>query len=201
MFDANFGFKDVVSYYNLKSYGGVHSGDIVDAPQGASEFIDISLDKVREQGVRYVVMTLQSFTQQPYADLPECFAGWMARTEAGSGEIYDPRTVQDRLDLTAETRIAIPLIIDVQGNQVIWCDMSLRRHPQWNNNIHGNLSGIALTLQSLTNLQKPSLYDLFLLHVQARGAQVGSPAEAEVAFSVDRETPYHQEEVVSQFLA
>ncbi|WP_439621947.1 hypothetical protein [Gemmata sp.] len=28
-----------------------------------------------EKGVRYVVMCLNSFTNQPYCDLPECFAG------------------------------------------------------------------------------------------------------------------------------
>ena len=41
-------------------------------------------------------MTLNSYTQQPYCDLPECFAGWMAREKADSGEIYEPKTVQDQ---------------------------------------------------------------------------------------------------------
>ena len=41
LFDAEFVYKDIVAYYNLKGYGGCHSGDIVDAPNGASEFIDI----------------------------------------------------------------------------------------------------------------------------------------------------------------
>jgi len=128
MFDVDFVLKDLVSYYNLKGYGGVHSGDIVDAPQGASEFIDVTLARVREQGVRYIVMVLQSYTQQPYAELPECFAGWMARQEPGSGEVYNPRTVQDRLDLTADTKVAIPLVIDVADGTAVWCDMALRSH-------------------------------------------------------------------------
>jgi hypothetical protein len=32
MFDEEFAFKEIVSYYNLEGYGGCHSGDIVDAP-------------------------------------------------------------------------------------------------------------------------------------------------------------------------
>ena len=32
-FDANFVFMQTVAYYNLKGFGGYHSGDIVDAPQ------------------------------------------------------------------------------------------------------------------------------------------------------------------------
>ena len=201
MFDADFALKDLVSYYSLKGYGGVHSGDIVDAPEGASEFIDVTLARVREQGVRYIVMVLQSFTQQPYADLPECFAGWMARQEPGSGEVYDPRTVEGRLDLTADTRVAIPLIFDVLGGTAVWCDMALRSNPKWQNNVHGNLSGIAVTLQSLVSLKKPNLYDLFVLHAQARGRLVDSPNAADVVFSVENGTPFRQEEIASEYLA
>jgi hypothetical protein len=201
LFDAEFCYKDVVSYYNLKSYGGCHSGDIVDAPKGASEFIDITLKKVREQGIRYVIMTLNSYTQQPYCDLPECFAGWMARAKPKSGEIYDPRTVQDRLDITANTRIAIPLLIDVVAGEVTWCDMSLARNPRWFNNVEGNLRGIALTLQALTALNKPDLYQLFTLHAQARGELVESAEGADTVFSVETGTPFRLEEIASNFLA
>lgn len=201
MFDADFALKDLVSYYSLTGYGGVHSGDIVDAPKGASEFIDVTLAKVREQGVRYIVMVLQSYTQQPYADLPECFAGWMARQEPGSGEVYDPRTVEGRLDLTADTRIAIPLIFDVLDGTTVWCDMALKSSPNWQNNVHGNLSGIAVTLQSLVSLKKPNLFDLFLLHAEARGERVGTPESADVVFSVENETPFRQEEIASEYLA
>jgi hypothetical protein len=201
LFDADFGCRDIVSYYSLKGYGGCHSGDIVDAPKGASEFIDITLEKVGKQGIRYVVMTLNSYTQQPYCDLPECFAGWMARAEPNSGEIYEPKTVQDRLDITADTRIAIPLIIDVVQKEVIWCDMALRRHPRWQNNVHGNLKGINLTLQALTHLNKPSLYELFTLHAVARGEFVKSPEMADTVFSVENGTPLRQEEIASEYLA
>jgi stress response protein SCP2 len=144
MLDGSFNYVDVLSYYNLKGLGGVHSGDIVDAPKGASEFIDVTLEKLRDAGVRYVAMTVNSYSRQPFSDLPECFAGWMARGKANSGEIYEPKTVQDRVDLTADTRIALPLVIDVDEGKVVWCDMGLRRHPRWQNNVHGNLSGIQL---------------------------------------------------------
>jgi hypothetical protein len=33
---------DTLAYYNLKNFGAHHSGDIVDAPKGAAEFIDIA---------------------------------------------------------------------------------------------------------------------------------------------------------------
>lgn len=200
MFDSEFVFKEVISYYNLEGLGGCHSGDIVDAPNGASEFIDVTLERVRKEGGRYIAMVLNSFTHQPFCDLPECFAGWMARQQPGSGEIYEPKTVQDRLDLTAATRIAIPLVVDVETREIIWCDMALRRHPDWSNNVHGNLSGIALTLQALTHLNKPNLYDLLMLHAAARGELVWSAEEAETRFLVQDGLPFRQDEIASGYL-
>ena len=44
---------------------------------------------------RYVVTSINSFTEQPYCDLPECFAGWMARADTASGEGFEPRSVFD----------------------------------------------------------------------------------------------------------
>lgn len=222
MFDAQFRYKDVLSYYNLKGYGGCHSGDIVDAPNGASEFIDVTLERVREKGARYIVMTLNSYTQQPYCDLPECFAGWMARSKSQeeeeglgvktirgflarkanpTGEIYEPRTVQDRFDISADTRIAIPLLVDVAAKEVVWCDMSLKSNPSWVNNVDGNLRGVAATLMALCSLKKPTLYDLFRLHAIARGEMVSTPEQAETEFSVDKETHFRQEEIASNYLA
>jgi len=200
LLDEDFNYVDVVSYYNLKNYGGCHSGDIVNAPKGASEFIDITLDKVLERNVRYVVMTLHSFTQQPYCELPECFAGWMARAHANSGEIYEPRAVQDRLDLTADTRVAIPLVMDVLAEKVIWCDIALRGDPNWCNNVHTTFRGINVTVRALTELNKPNLYDLFRLHALARGELVETPELAETVFSVENGTPFRQEEIASGYM-
>src|SRR5215207_3603799 len=45
LYDEDFKYLDVLSYYNLKNFGGHHSGDIVDAPQGAAEFIDLDIER------------------------------------------------------------------------------------------------------------------------------------------------------------
>src|SRR4029078_3724920 len=88
MYDPDYKYIDTLAYYNLKNFGAHHSGDIVDAPRGAAEFIGVDLARWLTQRVGDVVMCLNSFTQQPYCDLPECFAGWMARQQPNSGEIF-----------------------------------------------------------------------------------------------------------------
>ncbi|HWD38790.1 MAG TPA: TerD family protein [Fimbriimonas sp.] len=197
------GFKhlDTLAYYNLRGYGCVHSGDIVDAPEGACEFIDIDVQQLKRLGVRYVAMVVTSYTMQPYVDLPECFAGWMARLHPGSGEVFEARTVQDRLDLTADTRVALPVLFDLTDNVAIWCDLALRNHPRFVNAVGANLKGIALSVRAIAELNKPSLYSLFRLHALARGEFVDAPTSADTVFSVGAGTPFEQERIASEFLA
>lgn len=200
MFDANYNYVDVLSYYNLKGFGGCHSGDIVDAPEGAAEFIDVEIAKLIEKNVRFVVMSINSFTNQPFCDLPECFAGWMARTHADSGEIFEPRTVQNKIDVASDTKICLPLIIDLVEKQVIWTDIALKKYPTWNN-VANNLSGISLMLRAMTNLTKTTLYDLFSLHIKARGKFVSDENEADNIFSTDKGiTPFNLEIIASEFM-
>lgn len=47
LLDAEYATVSWLSYTNLRDIEGKHSGDITDAPDGASEFIDLRLDAVR----------------------------------------------------------------------------------------------------------------------------------------------------------
>jgi hypothetical protein len=200
LFDAEFNYFDVVSYYNLKNFGGHHSGDIVNAPEGAAEFIDLDIERTRSGGVRYVVMSLNSFTEQPYCDLPECFAGWMSRKHANSGEIFEPRAVQDKVDVAANTRICIPSILDLQNRQALWADIALRKQPRWNN-VESNLSGVSLMLRALTSLVKTDLYALFDLHIKARGERTLDKNSADSVFAVrDGITPFDLDRIAAEFM-
>jgi len=200
LFDARYKYLDVLAYYNLKSYGGVHSGDIVDAPKGAAEFIDLDIALLREKGVRYVVSSINSYTSQAFCDLPECFAGWMARESAGSGEIFEPSTVIDKVDVAANTTICLPAIFDLQAREVIWADIALKRYPLWNN-VQNNLAGVSLMLRSLVELAKPDLHTLFMLHARARGQLMETAGEAETVFGVHQGiTPFDLDKIRADFM-
>lgn len=200
LYDDALKYIDVVSYYNLKTYGGCHSGDIVDAPQGAAEFIDLDLAETMKRGIRYIVMSINSYTMQPYCDLPECFAGWMARHDVNSGEIFEARTVQDKVDVASKTQVCLPAVFDLVERKVIWADIALQASPYWNN-VANNLSGVSLMLRAILTMQKPTLHDLFSLHIQARGSLVSSPAEADTVFSVSSgTTPFDIGPIVTTYL-
>ncbi|MFD1176404.1 TerD family protein [Paenibacillus puldeungensis] len=203
MYDHDWQYVEHISYTNLRStkYKAVHSGDIVTAPQGACEFIDLHIPSIVNYGGRYIVATLNSFTSQPYCDLPECFVGWMMRKKPGSGEIFEPSTVANKIDVTADTQIAIPVIIDLVERKVIWTDLSLTRHPHYYNNVEGNQKGMVLMGKAMIELRKPDLYDLFMLHAMARGKLVGAPEQADTIFSLEKGvTPYDIEQIMAEFL-
>lgn len=201
---TDFTYDTTLSYYNLKELGGYHSGDITSAPHGASEFIDIEIPAFLARGSRYIMMVVNSYTAQAYCDLPECFAGFMYRSQPQSGEVYDPSTLLNKFDLTANTTIAIPLILDLEQRQVIWTDLSLKRNLSHVNNVHGNRSSLSLLCEAMVTLKRPNLYDLFDLHVQARGRYVQGTEEVQTAFSAEpfegAITPYDIDQIMADYL-
>lgn len=203
MYDSEWKYMEHISYTNLKSddYRAYHSGDIVSAPQGACEFIDIDIPSVLAFGGRYVVMSLNAFTEHPFCNLPECFVGWMMRQRPKSGEIFEPRTVVDKVDLAADTTICIPVILDLYERKVIWTDIALKAHPYYYNNVEGNSGGMTLMGKALTTLMKPSLHQLFTLHAKARGTIVEQAETAEQIFSVHEGiTPFDVEQIIAEYL-
>lgn len=195
-----------ITYYNL-GWGGkkdknptaVHSGDITSAPNGACEFIDIDINSAIEGGARYLVPQVYSYTQQPYKDLPECCFGWMARQYPGSGEIFEAKTVQNKIDLTSDTKVCIPVVFDLKDRKAIWMDLALKsRTTFWGNNTASNKQGVGLMCQAMMELQKPSLYDLFLAHTLGRGGLVENKDEADIVF--DESKAFDIDEILSEYL-
>lgn len=125
----------------------------------------------------------------------------MMRERPNSGEIYDPRTVLDRMDLTTASRIVMPLLIDVVDRKVIWADMAMRNNMRRVNNVWGNHTTLGLIMASIMGAAKPDLYQLVALHVQARGELVTTPEEADISFTVVDGFPFRHEEIASVFLA
>lgn len=201
MYDDAFRHVGTIAYYNLRGYAAHHSGDIVDAPRGAAEFIDVDIGGCLERGVRYVGMVLNSFSEQPYCDLPECFAGWMARKRPDSGEIFEPKTVVDKIDVASATQICLPAVFDLHNREAIWADIALSGNPRFANNVRNNLAGVSLMLRAISQLRKTDLHTLFELHVRARGERVANPKAAQTVFAVDAGiTPFDLDRIAAEFL-
>ena len=211
IFDENWNYMEHVSYTNLRSdrYKACHSGDITNGGSvngdGVSEFLDVDIDSVVKYGARYVVYQVYNYTGQNYSDMPHAMFGWMSREDVKSGEIYEPKTVEQKMDLTSQSTVCIPVIFDCVNREVIWCDMNLTLNGCYShrggNNLESNLSGVAATCYSMVNMSKPNLYDLIDLHIRARGLRVDNKEDADVVFDVESGiTPFDTEVFMAEYL-
>jgi len=206
LYDEAWQFLEQVSYTNIRSDrfpGLYHSGDIIDAPQGASEFIDMDIDNLKHAQVRYAVFNIYSYSRQGFNEIPECFFGWMEREEPGSGEVFEAETVVSKADLTSPTTICLPVLFDLQKKEFLWLDLALKSNPNWVNNIHANCNNVVRMARALVEKNLPNLYDLFKLNAQARGELVQQVEEADISFGLDDTmdvTPFDVELILSDFL-
>ena len=218
--DENFQYINHVSYTRLKASNNLayHSGDIINAPEGASEFIDIDINKALKKGYRYVVMNVYSFSVIPFHEIETCFVGWMERKHVASNEIFDPKTVVQKIDLVAPYKVGIPVIFDLLNKKVMWTDLYgntcfgysyfIGEHDMiWKGgiNVEANKATINDTLAAISRLPhtRYTLYELFNLHVNARGILVRNPEDADIVFGFDKEkgiTPFDVNIINSEYL-
>lgn len=204
IFRDDWKYLNHISYTNLKEekLGCCHSGDITSAPNGAAEFVDLDIEKLRIRGARYVVGSIQSFTSNPFCELQQCYVGWMARDKPQSGEVFEPATVEDKIDLASDRRISIPMVIDLKDRTMIWADLALKSMPGYQVNIESNMRGLVHYGVGIESMNKPNLLELFSLHAQARGEVVEDPSEADQVFAVDDGvTPFDFELIAAEYLA
>lgn len=204
MYNENWEFVEQISYTNLRATHGVkaaHSGDITSAPNGASEFIDIDTDSVVNSGGRYIIFSIFSYTGQEFNTIPTCFAGWMVRQKPNSGEIYNPKTVDQRFDLASKSTICVPAILDAKYKTFFWADLSIKRNALYSNNLHENSNSLVAMGKAITSMKKITLYELFRLHGFARGVLVDNRKQADTIFSVtEGVTPFDIETIVGEYL-
>jgi hypothetical protein len=182
-------FHSEIAYYALRrnksnsGYKAVHSGDITyaPAPEGACEFIDIELDSVSDKTIRYIAMDVRVYEGGSFPT-QQANAGWMFRDKLGKeGEIFDARTVEQRISISATSYSCMVAVFDIKEREVIWLDLagsSNRLHS--GNNVANNRFNIEDLLETSLNFHQISIYDLLELHASSRGELVTSEKEADL---------------------
>ncbi|MBT5231100.1 MAG: TerD family protein [Methylococcales bacterium] len=201
----DFSLLEHVSYTNLKSdgYNAYHSGDITSAPNGASEFIDINLAGLADKGVRYIAMNVLVYSGPLFKDHETCYAGWMMRDKPNSNEVFEPKTVEQKIDVRSQSRNVIPVVFDVQDKQVIWVDLAMAKRVHWRgNNVESNHASIEEKLEAIVFHHKVSLGQLFALHAKARGWRVQEAAMADQVFSMGAGvTPFNIDVINADYIS
>lgn len=179
-FDEDFGYAGHVSYTNLQSEGIKHSGDIQSAPDGAAEFIDISLNAV-PKGVRYLAVQIYRYAGERFSDM-QCHAGWMLRdTVDNQHQSFDLKTVVHKFDVSGTAAYCVPALIDLKTKEAVITDLYMGKRA-FHNNVEGAHGDVALACQEVARFTetRPNLYGLAALHMAARGGRRVPRDKAEI---------------------
>jgi hypothetical protein len=174
LYDQDWQHAGTCDYTNLVVGDGaaVHSGDLTNAPTplGASEFVDLHLERLAMLGARHLVMAVFSQTDVPFEQLPHGFAGLVHAPE--EGQYFDPRRVLQRFDLRGRSVITVPLTIDLAERRLRWLDVHVPSRAALHD-VGGHRAALAHIgrdfADALGTQARPTLWDLACIHAAARG--------------------------------
>ncbi|MEV6704802.1 hypothetical protein [Micromonospora wenchangensis] len=130
LLDEDFHSAGQVSWTNYRYDGVVHSGDVTDARNGATEFIDVPLTV----GGRYVVPQVNIYAGESFDEVAESMFGYQTRARDQGGAPFDARTVRARSHLRGQGRVALPMVFTRNGHgwQAVWLHLYLGGRPAFN---------------------------------------------------------------------
>ncbi|OWV05623.1 hypothetical protein B5D80_17665 [Micromonospora wenchangensis] len=130
LLDEDFHSAGQVSWTNYRHDGVVHSGDVTDARNGATEFIDVPLTV----GGRYVVPQVNIYAGESFDEVAESMFGYQTRARDQGGAPFDARTVRARSHLRGQGRVALPMVFTRNGHgwQAVWLHLYLGGRPSFN---------------------------------------------------------------------
>ncbi|MEV6195189.1 MXAN_6230/SCO0854 family RING domain-containing protein [Streptomyces sp. NPDC051920] len=179
LYDEDWEFVGVCDYTNLV-HGDraiVHSGDLTSAPapDGATEYVDLDLAALAGGPVRFAVPVVFSYNDIAFEHLLDAFAGFMALPSTdGRDASYDPRTVRQRYDLEGDSRVHVPLLVDLERRTFLWTDLHLPASEGFHSVYrHGaDLGRVGRDLFQYFTTGRTSLWDLAVWHAAARTDEV-----------------------------
>jgi stress response protein SCP2 len=148
MLDRDYRPRGWLSYTNLSAVEGEHSGDITDAPDGASEFVNLRLAAVRGG---FIVPQVNIFAGEGFEEAEESFFGFMLRDGEQAGRPFEPRTVRMKSELRGPGRVALPLAFlrDADGRwRAKWLHLYLAGNPAANR-VEGNHVSVSTLLRGI----------------------------------------------------
>ncbi len=181
----------------VKESGCYHSGDVREAPHGASEYIDLDFEKLNKFGAKHILVCVHSFTSQPFSELKEAFVGVMEREKPNDGAIYEPMTVANRSDLVTDQKTSLAMMVDPEDKTVTWLDLGcdFTHVDDVARNINSSKGIVIPMAKAFTQRNLMSVYDMIALNVEARGELVTDKADADYIFSLEGYVEPEPEEV------
>ena len=158
---------------------GCYSGDVRHKKGACAEYIDIKVDKALANGYKYVVMDVRNYNNTGFNSLPQCVGGCMEREDAVKGEVWLPKTIEGSMRLQSESNSTIMFVFDLEKMEYIILDVD-----SIGNVASSNFQEISNSIREYCEPPVFSVYDLIMMHVDARGGKVSKKEDADNTFEL-----------------
>jgi hypothetical protein len=141
----------------------VFSGDPTntkDAKGRAAQVIDLYLDKLENDNVRYAVWNVLCYSHIPFSEAEEVYAALQWGKDAQKGKIFEPSRAQLAFQLTGNYKTKYVVLIDLKTRKMVYLDANFKAavHSAVNN---GNKLKELLPPYMEYLYSLPSVRDLF----------------------------------------
>jgi len=171
---------EILSFSNLRVGKSVHSGDVRHRRGPCAEYIDIDMKDAISKGFKYVVIDVRNFNGGSLNSV-ECMFGIMEREHPESNKTWLPETISNTQSLESESTNTLIAIIDLVTKEYIMLDID---SSGWVT-ARGDVKNTLKVIDQYAQLPKVSVYDLILLHVEARGRQVTLDQNVDTYFKME----------------
>ena len=130
LFDQNWKSKGTCCWNSNKVLGGavVFSGDPTnskDMEGRACQMIDLYLDKLQKEGVRYAVWNILAYSKISFNKANEVYAALQWGEHAQKGKLFEPSRCQLSFQLKGDNMSKYIVYVDVQERKIVYLDANL----------------------------------------------------------------------------
>jgi len=158
---------NVLSFHNLRVGKSLHSGDVRHRRGPCAEYVDIEMADAIANGYQYAVIDVRNYNGRALKTVETMF-GIMEREHPTSNFTWLPETITSCQALESESTNTLIAIIDLVAKEYIMLDLD----SSGTTYASGDIKNTLKMVEEYTKPPKVSVYDLVLLHVEARGKQV-----------------------------
>jgi hypothetical protein len=170
----------LLSFQNLKFENNLHSGDVRHREGPCAEYIDINIVDTLAKGYRYVMIDVRNFNGRSLESVESVF-GLMEREYPESNKLWYPQTITNTQMLQSEATSTLVTILDLETKEYIFIDEDSNGKPV----ASLDSSNVIDVINHYSKLPAVSVFDILLLHTEARGLLVENKEDADTCFILE----------------
>lgn len=168
-----------LSFSNLRVGKSCHSGDVRHQHGPCAEYIDIQIEDAIAAGYQYAVVDLRNFDGGSLKKHDAVF-GMMEREHPTSNKTWLPETITGAQQLEASGGSTLIGILDLATKEYIHLDLDGSGITA-----RGDIKSILAMINDYAKPPKFSVYDLLLMHTEARGRLVSLDDKVDTMFKFE----------------